>query len=113
MNETNSIEAIDRTNLTEQTKFRLDEISKIENYFHKEINQTKSCSKKLTKYVPAFDYIDKVLSFECNKWWSIYYFVYEHCWSSSRNSKCKFYANFFLNNRNSQKITKHKQKEKA
>ena len=33
MNETNSIEAIDRTNLPEQTKFRLDEISKTEKYF--------------------------------------------------------------------------------
>ena len=61
MNENNSIETIDRTNLTEQTKFRLDEISKIENYFHEEINQRKSCSKKLSKYVTAFDYIDKIL----------------------------------------------------
>ena len=47
--------------MTEQTKFRLDEISKIENYFHKEINQRKSCSKKIGKYVAAFDYIDKIL----------------------------------------------------
>ena len=39
MNESNSIEAIDKTNLTNQTKFRLDEISKIENYFWQEINQ--------------------------------------------------------------------------
>ena len=31
MNESNTIEAIDRTNLTEQTNIRLDEISKIEN----------------------------------------------------------------------------------
>ena len=61
MNESNSIEAIDKTDLSEQTKFRLDEISKIENYFIKEINQRKSCSKKLTKYVAAFDYIDKIL----------------------------------------------------
>ena len=61
MNESNSIEAIDRTNLTNQIKFRLDEISKIENYFIKEINQRKSCSKKLSKYVAAFDYIDKIL----------------------------------------------------
>ena len=38
MNESNSIETINRTNLTEQTKYRLDEISKIENYFHEEIN---------------------------------------------------------------------------
>ena len=36
MNESNSIEAIDKTNLTQQTKFRLDEISKIENYFHED-----------------------------------------------------------------------------
>ena len=61
MNESNSIEAIDKTILSEQTKFRLDEISKIENYFIEEINQRKSCSKKLSKYVTAFDYIDKVL----------------------------------------------------
>ena len=61
MNESNSIEIIGKTNLTEQTKFRLDEISKIENYFHKEINQRKSCSKKIGKYVAAFDYIDKIL----------------------------------------------------
>ena len=33
----------------------------IENYFHQEINQRKSCSKKLSKYVTAFDYIDKIL----------------------------------------------------
>ena len=61
MNKSNSIEAIDTKKLTEQKKFRLDEISKIENYFHEEINQRKTCSKKLSKYVAAFDYIDKVL----------------------------------------------------
>ena len=61
MNESHSIEATDRRNLTEQTKFRLDKISEIENYFYKEIIQKKSCSKKLSKYVAAFDYIDKVL----------------------------------------------------
>ena len=52
---------IDRTNLTDQTKLRLNEISKIENKFHEKINQRKSCSKKLNKYVAAFDYIGKVL----------------------------------------------------
>ena len=41
MNERNSIEAIDKTNLTNQTKFRLDETSKIENYFIEEINKKK------------------------------------------------------------------------
>ena len=61
MNKSNSIEAIDKTDLSEQTKFRLDEISKTENYFHEEINQRKSWSKKLSKYVAVFDYIDKIL----------------------------------------------------
>ena len=61
MNESNSIEAIDKAILSEQTKFRLSEIIGIENYFYQEINQRKSCSKKLNKYVTAFDYIDKIL----------------------------------------------------
>ena len=61
MNDSDSIKIIDKTNLTEQTKFQLDEISKIENYFHQEINQRKSFSKKISKYVAAFDYIDKIL----------------------------------------------------
>ena len=59
--ECNSIEAIDKTNLSERSKFQLSEIIGIENYFHQEINQRKSYSKKLNKYVTAFDYIDKVL----------------------------------------------------
>ena len=61
MNKSNSIEAIGKTNLTNQNKFQLDEISKIENYFIEEINQRKLCSKKLSKYVAVFDYIDQAL----------------------------------------------------
>ena len=61
MNESNFIETIGRTNLTEQTNIRLNEITEIENYFHQKINQRRLCSKKLSKYVTAFDYIDKVL----------------------------------------------------
>ena len=53
--------AIDKTNLTDETKFWLNEITKTENYFNSEINQRKLCSKKLSKYVAVFDYIDKVL----------------------------------------------------
>ena len=52
---------IDKTNLSEQTKFRLSEIIGIENYFQQEIYQRKPCSKNLSKYVTAFDYIDKIL----------------------------------------------------
>ena len=76
MNESNSIQAIDRTNLAEQTKIRLNKITKIENYFYEEINQRKLCSKKLSKYVAVFDYIDKIL---------IALIVYKCCWSSCRN----------------------------
>ena len=47
--------------MSEQTKFRVSEIIGIENYFHQEINQRKSCSKKLSKHVTAFDYTDKIL----------------------------------------------------
>ena len=52
---------INKTNLSEQTKFQLSETTGIENYFHKEINQRKLFNKKLSKYVTAFDYIDKIL----------------------------------------------------
>ena len=52
---------INKINLSEQTKFRLSEIIGIEDYFNQEINQRKSCSKKLGKYLNAFDYIDKIL----------------------------------------------------
>ena len=55
MNET------DRRILTDQTKYRWNEISKIENYFNQEINQRKLSSKKLSKYVAVFDYLDKFL----------------------------------------------------
>ena len=61
MNKNNSIKPIDKTNLTEQTKFWLSEIIGIENYFHEEMNQRKSCCKKLNKYVTVFDYIGKVV----------------------------------------------------
>ena len=33
----------------------------MKNYYHQEISQRKLCSKNLSKYVTAFDYIDKVL----------------------------------------------------
>ena len=60
MNECNSIE-IDKTNLNDQIKFRLNEINQIEDYFNSDINQRKLCSEKLSKYVTVSDYIDKIL----------------------------------------------------
>ena len=41
------INETDKTKLSDPTKFKLDEIKKIETYFHKEINQRKLSSKKL------------------------------------------------------------------
>ena len=61
MNKNNSLETIDNANISEQTKFQLDKISNIENYFIEEINQRKSCHQKLNKYVTTFDYVDKIL----------------------------------------------------
>ena len=52
---------IDKTKLTNQTNFSLYEIKNIENDFIDEINQQKSYSKKLNRYVNIFDYIDKIL----------------------------------------------------
>ena len=52
---------IDQTKLTDQTKFRLYEIEKIDNCFVDDINQQKAYSKKLSRYVTIFDHIDKIL----------------------------------------------------
>ena len=69
MNESNSIETLVNTSsnlnlfpLSDQTKFRLAEINKIKDYFNSEIQERKTMSKKLSKYVAAFDYIDKMLT---------------------------------------------------
>ena len=56
------MDEIDKTKLSDQTKIRLDEIKKIKDYFHEEINQRKLSSKKLNKYVTTFNYIDKSLT---------------------------------------------------
>ena len=52
---------IDKTKLSDQTKFRLCEIKTIGNYFINEINQKKLCGKKLSKYVAIFNCIDRIL----------------------------------------------------
>ena len=52
---------INKTNLSERTKFRISEIIRIEIFFHQEINQRKLCIQKLSKYVTVFDCIDNTL----------------------------------------------------
>ena len=51
---------IKKTDLTEQTKFRLSEIIGIENYFYRDTNERKSYIRKLHKYSTTFEYIDKI-----------------------------------------------------
>ena len=46
--------------MSDQTKFRLNEINKIKDYFNSEIQERKTISKKLSKYIAAFDYVDKI-----------------------------------------------------
>ena len=54
---------IDKTKLSDQTKYRLYEIKKLRIILIEkiEINERKSYKKKLSKYVTIFDYIDKIL----------------------------------------------------
>ena len=42
------------------TKFRLDEINKIKDYLDSEIKERKDIIKKISKYIVAFDYADKL-----------------------------------------------------
>ena len=46
--------------LNDLTKFRLDEINKVKDYFNNEIGERKQMVNKISKYVSAFDYADKV-----------------------------------------------------
>ena len=60
------MQEIDKTKLSDQTKYRLYEIKKIENYFINMINERESYSKTLNRYVTIFDYIDIFNHFKCN-----------------------------------------------
>ena len=46
--------------LKDLTKYRLDEINNIKEYFNSEIKERKDIVKKTSKYIVAFDYEDKV-----------------------------------------------------
>ena len=48
-------------NLNDQQQFRLNKINEIKNYFIAEIKERKLTSKRLSKYIAAFDYFDKSL----------------------------------------------------
>ena len=46
--------------LKDLTKYRLDEINKIKDYFNAEIKERKDIIKKISKYIVAFDYAEKL-----------------------------------------------------
>ena len=46
--------------LSDLTKFRLDEINKIKDYLNSEIKEKKDIIKKISKYIVAFDYANKL-----------------------------------------------------
>ena len=48
-------------NLNDHQQFRLNKINKIKDYFAAEIKERILRSKRLSKYIPSFDYIDKFL----------------------------------------------------
>ena len=82
MVESNSIESIehksiDTSNLNNQ-QFRLNKISKIEDYFIAEIKERELMSKKLSKYISFFIILIKWFCILCSRYWSTY-----------RNNKCK------------------------
>ena len=111
MNKSNSIRSTDKTDISEQTKFWLDEISKIENYFIEEVDQRKSCSQKSNKYVTTFDYIEKILIVLSATTGGVS-IIYNYYWSTSWNSKCKFNFNFFSTNWNNKNIIEYNKKKK-
>ena len=55
MNKLNSVEIP----LSDQTKFRLEEINKIKDYFYSEIQERNTINKKLSRYIVAFTYTEK------------------------------------------------------
>ena len=66
----NAIELTDTaepSSLERASKYRLDEINKIRDYFDNEIKERKDIIKKLNKYLVSFDYLDKIF---------IFYFIY-------------------------------------
>ena len=46
--------------LNDLTKFRLDGINKIKDYLNVKIKERKDIVKKISKYIVAFDYADKL-----------------------------------------------------
>ena len=53
---------IETIKLEDQSNYRLNEISKIKDYFNEEIQYQQSLTNKLSKYLTVFDYSNKILT---------------------------------------------------
>ena len=105
MNEINEI------NLSEQIKFWLSQIIRIEDYFQ-EINQRKSCSKKLSKYVAVLGCINKILIALSTTSSGVYFILSASVAGAPVGiANAKLTLLFFSNNRNTQIITEHNSKQ--
>ena len=51
-----------KTFLEDQSNYRLNEISRIKDYFNEKIQYQQSLTNKLSKYLTVFDYSNKILS---------------------------------------------------
>ena len=61
MSKMSNLEANEISELKDLTKYRLDEINKIKEYFNAEITERKDIIRKISKYIVAFDYQTKFL----------------------------------------------------
>ena len=97
--ETQNLNAIP---MNDQTKFRLNDINKIKDYFNSETQERRAISKKLSKYIVAFDYADKdFYCFVLIFWYFKYRVSCNSRWNSCWLSRCFFDCRVFSNNKNS------------
>ena len=113
MKELNSIETHSNLNaipLSDQTKFWLNETNKIKDYFNSEIQERKTMSKKLSKYIAAFDYFDKTLIVLSATNEGIIINSFTSVIRIPAGLSCSsFTLVFFFNNRNNKEIVKKTQ----
>ena len=83
--------------LKDLTKYRLDEINNIKEYFNTEIKKIKDIIKKISKYIVAFDYAGKVFITLSVSFGTKYCFICNGCWNTCRNSWIIFNFNIYCN----------------
>ena len=86
-----------KPSLKDITKFRLDEINKIKDYLNAEIKERKDIAKKISKYIVAFDYADKLYYTICIVWHFKYCVTCDNRWNTCRNSWSIFNFNIYRN----------------